>query len=176
MTEEEIQALKDELETTKSALGETKTELESVRGELGTAQGERDTYKDSISAKEDTITQLEQAVASKDSDILILKQAASDSDVIASEAKQSLANAVSSYKTTLSQANPAIPVHLITGDTIEAIDESLVSAQTMVDQVRTTIEAEIAAGRVPAGAPARTPPDLSALSPREKIQYAITKS
>jgi len=35
------------------------------------------------------------------------------------------------------------------------------------------MEEEVSKARIPAGAPQRVPPDLSALSPREKIQYAI---
>ena len=70
-------------------------------------------------------------------------------------------------------ANPTVPAELITGDTIDAVDQSLESAKSLVSTVRATIEAEIAAGKVPAGAPPRTPPDLSSLSPREKIQYAV---
>jgi hypothetical protein len=62
---------------------------------------------------------------------------------------------------------------LITGDTIESINESLKKAKTLVSQVRQGLETEIAGAKIPAGAPPRTPPDLSALSPREKIQYAI---
>ena len=170
MTEEEIQALKTELDT-------TKTELESVRGELGAAQGERDTFKDSIAV-------FEQAVASKDTEIATLTaekeslrvSIKAESQQIVTDLTDSYNLAVAAYKNAVGQANPAVPGELITGDTIEAIDNSLLGAKTLVDQVRTAIEAEIAAGRVPAGAPVRTEPDLSTLSPREKIQYAITKS
>ena len=62
---------------------------------------------------------------------------------------------------------------LISGDTIESINESLDKAKGLINRVRQGLETEISLGRVPAGAPERRPPDLSALSPREKIQYAI---
>jgi len=105
------------------------------------------------------IIELEPALADKDSEMAILKQ--------------SLAEAVASYKTMVVQANPQVFEELITGDTIVAINDSLEKAKTLVSRVRQGLEAEIASAKVPAGAPERTPPDLSALSPREKINYAI---
>ena len=71
------------------------------------------------------------------------------------------------------QANPGVPAELITGDTIEEVNVSLKNAQAIVDRVRQEMEAEASKTKIPAGAPQRTPPDLSALSPREKIKYAI---
>ena len=59
------------------------------------------------------------------------------------------------------------------GDTITAINESLETANAMVNRVKQGLEAEITAGRVPAGAPIRAPFNPAALSPREKIHYAI---
>jgi hypothetical protein len=85
----------------------------------------------------------------------------------------SLTEAVANYKTTVLQANPEVIEELISGDTIESINESLSKAKTLVSKVRQGVEAEISLAKVPAGAPERTSPDLSALSPREKIQYAI---
>ena len=84
-----------------------------------------------------------------------------------------MAEAVASYKTLVAQLNPEVLEELITGDTIEVINQSLEKAKTLISRVRQGLEAEITAGKVPAGAPVRTPPDLSALSPREKINYAI---
>ena len=46
-------------------------------------------------------------------------------------------------------------------------------AKALVSRVKQGVEAEVSLAKVPAGAPERTLPDLSALSPREKIQYAI---
>jgi len=173
MTEEEIQALTTELES-------TKTELEGVKAEKETLTSEKETFASDLEAKIASITELEQTVASRDSDIATLKQASAEAvadstrrEELLTNVNNNLTQAVSAYKTAVAQANPGVPGELITGDTIEVIDQSLESAKTLVAQVRTTIEAEIAAGKVPAGAPARTPPDLSALSPREKIQYAI---
>jgi hypothetical protein len=62
---------------------------------------------------------------------------------------------------------------MITGGTIEEINKTLQGARALMERVRREIEAEAARTRIPAGAPARTPPDMSALTAREKIQYAL---
>jgi len=184
MTEEEIKALQAELEGIKAELVTTKTDLDTTKAEL---QGAKDIFVE----KETAFTELEQSVAVKDDEIVTLKQAVatgeSDKATIAltikAETQQavndltdSFNQAVAAYKVAVSNANPAVPVHLITGDTIEAVDASLESAVALVTQVRLAVEADIAAGKVPAGAPPRTAPDLSTLSAREKIAYAVTKS
>jgi len=169
MTDEEVQALQTELET-------TKTELESVTAD-------KDSLTNEVEAKAATILVLEQSVGEKDSEIATLKQSVEDSNQKAADAEEkftslngSLEATISAYRGVLLAANQNIPEELITGTTIDELNASVAKAATLVSQVRETIEAEIAAGRVPAGAPPRTPPDLSALSAREKIEYAVSES
>ena len=119
------------------------------------------------------IIELEQTVANLDNEVATLKQAVAESEEKLTSINHSLTEAIASYKALVTQFNPEVLEELITGDTIEAIDESLEEAKTLISRVRQGLEAEITAGKVPAGAPIRTPPDLSALSPREKINYAI---
>jgi len=115
---------------------------------------------------ESRVTELEALVAQKDEE---LTQANSR----VSELEQVVAKAVASYKAMVTQSNSEVPEELISGDTIDSVNESLMKAKTLIGKVRQGLEAEITSSKVPAGAPLRTPPDLSALSPREKIQYAI---
>lgn len=121
------------------------------------------------------LVELEQAVASKDSEIATLKQAETELEERLTTVSNSLAEAVTSYKTMAIQANPEVIEELVSGDTIESINESLNKAKALVSKVRQELETEISLAKVPAGAPERTSPDLSALSPREKIQYAIAE-
>ena len=119
------------------------------------------------------LAELEQVVAGKDSEIADLKQNRDELEGRLTILSNSLAQAVASYKAMVVQANPEVINELITGDTIESINESLGRAKDLVKKVRQGIETETYLAKVPAGAPERTSPDLSALSPREKIQYAI---
>ena len=130
--------------------------------------------KDEELAFRDThISELELSKSSLESEIATLKQAVAESNDALNKLNESLSQTVSSYKTLVIQSNPDVPEELITGDSVEAINDSLASARELVSKVRKGMEAEISLVRVPAGAPERTAPDLSALSPREKIQYAI---
>jgi len=119
------------------------------------------------------IIELEEVLAGKDSDIATLEQSQAETDERLTAVSSSLAEAVASYRTMVVQANPEVIEELITGDTIEAVNESLDKAKALVSKVREGVEAAISLAKVPAGAPERTSPDLSALSPREKIQYAV---
>ncbi len=148
-------------------------ELETARDKLERLKQEKEALNRELESRNATITELEQAVASKDSEIVILKQAIANSDQKLAEINNTLAQAVASYKALVVETNPEVPDELITGDTIDAINESLENARALIDRVKQGIEAEVSKTKIPVGAPQRTPLDLSVLSPREKIQYAI---
>ena len=129
---------------------------------------------------ESRIAELEGSLSKKDEELVSangriaeLERSVSESDGKQRQLQDSFKQAVSSYKALAVQTNPDILEELITGDSIDAINSSLKSARELVNKVRSGVEAEIALTKVPAGAPQRTPVDLSALSPREKIQYGI---
>jgi chromosome segregation ATPase len=159
MTEEEIQALQ--------------TELEAVKADKVTLANELESFRSSFGAKENAITELEQAVANITAERDTLASTDAERQRAITDLTDSYTQAVAAYKSAVAQANPSVPGELIAGDTIETVNQSLESAQTLVSQVRQSLEADIASSKVPAGAPARTAPDLSSLSPREKIKYAL---
>jgi uncharacterized coiled-coil protein SlyX len=125
------------------------------------AQKERE-----LELKDSRLAELEQAVADRESQIATLKQSLA-------ELETRLSQAVEAYRALVIKANPAVPEELVSGESIEEIDASFARAQALIERVRQELGVEIAAAKVPAGAPLRTPLDLSALSPKEKIQYAI---
>ena len=126
-----------------------------------------------LASRDKQILNLGQTMADKEGEITSLKQSLAVSQEQQKRLADSLAQAVSSYKALAISANPQLPEELITGDTIEAVNDSLTRAKTLVSKVRQGLEAEALQARFPSGAPARTTPDLSTLSPKEKIQYAI---
>lgn len=119
------------------------------------------------------ISGLEQALAERDSQIANLKQSSSELETRLTEVKDGQSQAIASYRALVIRSNPDLPEELITGDSVAEIEQSLAHTQTLIDRVRQRLETEIAGAKIPAGAPLRTPLDLSALSPQEKIQYAI---
>jgi chromosome segregation ATPase len=146
-------------------------DLESSRvAELEGRLAEKD---EALAAKEQRIAELEQALAEKDEQVAALTQSVAELEQKLAEREESLAQAIASYRALIVKYNPGVAEEQIVGDSIEEIDASLASAQALINRVRQELEAEMAAARIPAGAPQRTPADLSTLSPRDKIQYAI---
>ncbi len=149
-----------------SAESTPEEELEQARDRIAELEGLLAQRDKKLASVESRISELEQVIAERDSEITTLKQSVA-------ELNGALSQAIESYRTLAVRSNPGVPEELIAGDTIEAIDESLANAHSLIDKVRQGMEAEIAQAKVPAGAPQRTPLDLSALSSREKIQYAV---
>ncbi len=147
-------------------------EVEGGGDELALKE-ENESLTRELESREGTIIRLEEALAVKDSEIAALKQSLHEARQTLDEISKALPRAVAAYKELVVQANPGMLAELIAGDTIDEVNESLENARTLMDRVRQEIEAEAAKTRVPAGAPQRAPLDLSALSPREKIRYAI---
>ncbi len=85
-----------------------------------------------------------------------------------------LVQAVELYRASLLAAEPDLPEDIVQGATVEAVQESLERARQMVAQVRTRLEAQASLERTPPGVPARSAPDLSALSPQEKILMGLS--
>ena len=162
MAEEE----KKEPETTEEKLGRLKVKAYELESLVASKEKE-------IAAKDRQISKLEQAITDKDGQIDSLKQTLAESEEQNKQLTDSLTQAIASYRTAVVNANPEVPEELISGGTIDAIDESLTKAKKLVSQVRQGLEAEAMQNRFPGGAPVRTPPDLSALSPKDKIKYAV---
>ena len=90
--------------------------------------------------------------------------------------KQQVELAVGRYRSVLLAGSPELPEELVQGSTIEELDRSVEAAKKIVEKVVSRIEARAPESRVPSGAPVRRPADVSGLSAREKILYAINKS
>ena len=118
------------------------------------------------------VMELENLLAHKDEELAQANARLSEMEKVVAESKQMLAQAVSGYKAMVVKANPVLE-ELIIGDTVDEVNASVAKASALVNKVRQGLAADMAAARVPAGAPERTVVNLEALSPREKIQYAI---
>ena len=148
-------------------------ELEATGDELEELRRDNEALTRELDSRDAAIIRLEQALAGKDSEIVAMKQSLDEAERKLDELDKALAQAVAAYKEMVVQANPGVLAELITGDTVDEVNESLKNAQALVEKVRQEMEAEVSKTRIPAGAPQRAPLDMSALSPREKIQYAI---
>ena len=112
-------------------------------------------------------------LAEGNAEIAALQERLAGVEAKLAETRHSLDEAVASYRSLAVRSEPEVVVEMVTGDSITAVDASLESARALVGRVRRDVEAEAARGRVPAGAPERRAPDVSGLTPREKIRHAI---
>jgi len=119
------------------------------------------------------VAELEAALAQKDSEMAAVKESARGLEEKLAASGAALVDAVGQYRALVLQANPGIADELIAGESIAAVNESLAKAKSLVGRVRKSVEKEMSRTRVPIGSPGRTSADLSALSPREKINYGI---
>jgi chromosome segregation ATPase len=119
------------------------------------------------------IAEMERVISEKDAEIAGLKHNGGELEERCRTLEESLKEVVTGYKTLVIKSNPDIIEDLIIGDTIESINESLEKAKDLVSRIKQGVEAEISKVKIPAGAPERSSPDLSSLSPAEKIRYAI---
>jgi len=152
---------------------EKNSEIADGEDEVENLKQENEALNRELKDRDAAILRLEQERADRDSEIAALKQAMEDAEGRINEISENLSKAVASYKEQVIQGNPGVPADMITGETVEEIDESLKKAMALIEKVRQEMEAEASKMRIPGGAPQRTPMDLSGLSAREKIQYAI---
>ena len=148
-------------------------ETEETQGDVVTPEALLAQKDEELARANARIAELDEIVLGRDGEISSLKQSFTELEEKLVATSNSLNEAVVSYKSMVIQMNPDIVEELISGDTIESVNQSLEKARSLIGKVRQGLETEIASGRVPAGAPERRSPDLSALSPREKIQYGI---
>jgi uncharacterized protein (DUF3084 family) len=152
---------------------EKNKKVESEGEENGALQLENAVLAGELKSRDIVILKLQQEAAAKESEIVAVKKELEELKQVMDGIGKVITQAIAAYRELVIQANPGILPELITGDTIEAINESVKNARAIMDRVRRGIEAEAARTRIPAGAPQRAPLDLSALSPREKIKYAL---
>jgi len=135
-------------------------------------QGTTDELTKMLAEVRARVTELEKVLVDKNDEIASLRQQKDNLDGKIISLDRSMAEAVSSYRKMVIQANPEIPPEMVTGNTIETIVDSMKQAKALVDKVRKDLETDMRATRFPAGAPERGTPVLD-LSPREKIRQGI---
>ena len=138
-------------------------EVEETRAE---SEDEQNDQERRIGELETTLAQLQQQMAEREQEV--------GGEVAA--LKEQLSGAAARYRALILATAPEVPEELVRGETPEEVEASFAAAREMVEKVKSQLEAQAEAERVPTGAPARTPPDLGALSPQEKIAHALSRT
>ena len=170
MVQETIDVLERE-ETEAAGHDEPESQVEAQESE----EDEMETLRGALRQAEERIATLEQEASS-------LREALERREGELGEARSRLeaaegqiAVALERYRASLLAAAPEVPEELVSGETVEALEASFRGASEMVERVRARLAAQMGRQRVPPGAPTRSSPDVSGLSPREKIAHALTR-
>ena len=129
------------------------------------------------------VTSLEAEVGAKTQDIEAMKGQLAEASTAHSElveefegAKAAYAYAVEDFKKLAAASNPLIPPEVIFGTTVEEVKASLARTNKLVANVQESLAKQAVASVVPAGAPARTGPDVGGMSTIEKINLGLEQA
>ena len=162
------------------------TEMESgtnVGESVGmeTEEASQEQPEDALSERDRRLSGLEEALGQRDARIAHLEAALGEAEDAAKRRDEEmegvnarLAQAVELYRGSLLASEPDVPEDMVQGSTVEVVQESLARVRQMVEKVRGRLEARASLERTPLGVPARSAPDLSALSPQEKILVGLS--
>ncbi|MDD5313363.1 MAG: hypothetical protein PHO26_10045 [Dehalococcoidia bacterium] len=148
---------------------------EPIEPVIAIPEGARQSHGLAPSEADKRISALEAQLTEKDTALTEAKKAleiqASDFAVL----KTTHEAAITAYKKLAISSNPLFSAELISGNTVAEVDVSMQKITDLAGLVRSKIEADIKSVSVPAGAPERSGPDISGLSPREKIKQGLEK-
>ena len=161
MTEEELAALEERL-------AEAGAEVERLQ----TTAADREARAAHL---EDALGQARTELASRDDELTVLRDGLAAARSEAEELRAGLRSAAEKYRQAVLASQAEVPPDLVGGETVEEVDRQLESALSMVAQLKSHLESQAQAQRVPTGAPARRAPDLAALTPTEKISHGLAQ-
>ena len=168
MTEEELAALEERL-------AETEAEVERLQTTAADREA-RAAHLEHLSATQaETLAQTKAELVSRDDELTVLRDGLAAARSEAEELRAGLRSAAEKYRQAVLATRTEVPPDLVSGETVEEVDRQLEAALSMVAQLKSHLDSQAQAQRVPTGAPARRAPDLAALSPTEKISHGLAQ-
>ena len=131
------------------------------------------TDTDEVIVLKEQIAGLEKQLGERDEELNASRKSAEELNKRLTATSAALTEAVAGYKKLVMETNPDVTEDLINGESIQAITASLSKAKNLIEKLKQKVEKDVAHSRIPIGSPGRQVPDLSGMSPREKIHYAI---
>ena len=126
-------------------------------------------------AQAEALAQAKAEVASRDEQLAAMGDELAAARSEAEGLRASLRSAAERYRQAVLASQSEVPPDLVSGETVEEVDRQLEAALRTVAQLKSHLESQAQAQRVPTGAPVRRAPDLAALSPTEKISYGLAQ-
>ena len=159
-------------------LAESQAQIEALQTAAADAEARALTAQEALAQREERTSVLESALVDAEA---VRDSTQSELTELKSEltgARAQLREAAVRYRAARLTASPEVPQELVqASESLDEIDREFEAAQRVVSQLRDKMEEEKReagkAARVPAGAPPRRAPDLSALSAAEKIKLGL---
>ncbi|MBI1885440.1 MAG: hypothetical protein HYS09_03875 [Chloroflexi bacterium] len=180
----ELAAARAELETARAEAAEARAQAETARTELASAQAElveaRTAQADLVEASAE-LAEARALAGAAQAEADTARTELVDLSAEMAEARGQLADAALRYRDARLAAAPDVPPDLVPvptdappgAETLAEIDRQFDAALRLVDDLRSRLEQQSQAARLPLGSPARRAADLSALSPQEKIKLGL---
>ena len=128
---------------------------------------------DEVVSLREQIVGLEKQLGERNEELNTARKSTEELNKRLAATSTALTEAVAGYRKLILETNSDVTEDLITGESIQAINSSLSKAKNLIEKLRQKVEKDVAHARIPIGSPGRQSPDLSGMSPREKIHYAI---
>jgi chromosome segregation ATPase len=167
--DEEVVLLEEQLAAAQADIDQLQARLADAEASTLTREGELADVRRQLEAARQDIATRDASLASQ------IEELASTRGSLA-DAEARSRNSASRYREIVLSHEPDLPADLVSGETVTEIDEALARARQTVAQVRQHIEQQAQVLRVPTGAPTRGSPDLSSLTPSEKIRLGLQQA
>ncbi|HXG42139.1 MAG TPA: hypothetical protein VNL95_05370 [Dehalococcoidia bacterium] len=163
---EQEMALADEL-------AEARRELEALQGQVADAEARAAHHRQQVALLQRQLEEARQLASQREEEVARLQGELAQARDEAEALRRQLREAALRYREARLAARPELPPELVTGETLEEIEQQLQQAEGIVARLRERMEEQAQGERFPAGAPPRRAPDLSSLSPLEKIRHGL---
>jgi chromosome segregation ATPase len=165
--DEEVALLEEQLATAHADIERLREQLDRATARAGSLESEAAGLRRRLGEQEETLAQRERSLEQHAQEVTALRSTLGEWQAKAEAA-------AARYRELLLKSEPSLPADLVTGVSIEDVDESAERARRTVARVRQHLEEEARAIRVPAGAPGRASgTDTGDLSPAEKIRLGL---
>lgn len=170
----ELLALRDQLADAQAEIERLQAQAADAEARAATAEERLDQAQTEVEALKGRVSDLEGELQAGQADLAEREQRLAELGEEAEGLRQQLRQAALRYREARLAAHPEVPADMVSGETIEEIDQQVEAALKLVSQVKDRLQAGSQAARVPIGSPPRRAPDLSALPAAEKIRLGLS--
>ena len=125
----------------------TTAETGTLQEELENLKREKENLVHEFEVAATKVKELEQALSEREGKVAMLEQSILDAEKRLAVVNETLTQAVAGYRALVVEVNPGVLADLISGESIEEVNESLTNAQALVSRVRRAMAGESSLGQ-----------------------------